>query len=143
MRTLTVLACVSAVVFAAGCATMSKGPSDEEQVAAVLKSWEETVLAKDLDAMLALHSDDFEHTGFDFEASGKDELRGFMEDAVDMGYFDGVEIAYEPDAIVVDGDTAEIYPIDFVNDEGAVVVTMKLKKEADAWLIADMEIQGL
>ena len=118
---------------------MSKGASDEEQIATLMKSWEETVLAKDLDAMLALHSDDFEHTGFDYEVSGKDELRGFMEDAVDMGYFDGVEIAYEPDAIVIDGATAEVYPIDFVNDEGAVVVTMKLKKVAAAWLIADIE----
>ena len=143
MKTKAVLTCVLAVVVAAGCATMSKGPSDEEQIASLLKTWEEKVLAKDIDALLALHSDDFAHSGFDFEAADKGEFRGFLEDAVDMGYFDGVEIAYEPDAIVVDGNTAEVYPIDFVNNEGAVVVTMKLKKVAAAWLIADMEIQGL
>jgi len=122
---------------------MSKGPSDEEQVAALLKTWEEEILTKDLDGILALHSDDFAHSGFDYDVTDKEGLRGFLEDAVDMGYFDGVEIAYEPDAIVVDGNTAEVYPIDFVNNEGAVVVSMKLKKVATAWLIADMEIQGL
>ena len=36
MKTKAVLTCVLAVVVAAGCATMSKGPSDEEQIASLV-----------------------------------------------------------------------------------------------------------
>ena len=73
----------------------------------------------------------------------KDGLIEFMKFGKDEGYFDGVEVSMEDAEIEIDGATATVYPIDFVNDMGAVTVELKVQKEKDGWLITDMDIEGL
>ncbi len=127
----------------AGCATGSGGASDAEKIDALLNAYKAAALAADIDAIMALVSENFVHDGYEYQAEGKDELQEFMEEAVDMGYFENVEISYEYTETTIEGDAAEVYPIDFANDQGSVTITLLLTKEKGNWLITDMEIEGL
>jgi len=135
-------ACVVALV--GGCATYGGGgASDEECIDTVLKAWEASILEVNVDKMMAIFSEDFSHDGYDYPAADKEALGEFIADGVEQGYFDGVEITFGDADIVIDGDTATVYPIDYVNDLGAVTVELVLKKEKAGWLISDMTIEGL
>jgi ketosteroid isomerase-like protein len=146
MRKTTIVCSVVAtlaLVLAVGCATGGKGPSDEELISALLTTWEAGIMEKNVDKLLTTFSDDFSHSGMDFSADGKEELQQFVEDSIAMGYLDGVDISYDPSAIVVEGDTATIYPLYYSNTQGDVTVSMTAKKSAGAWLLTDMAIEGL
>ena len=146
MRLAKGIYCLTVVlaVALAGCATSGGGMSDAEQIDAVLKAWEAAAMAADVDAMMATNSEAFSHDGYDFVAEDKEELREFIEEGIDMGYFEDVEVSFEDAETEMEDDgTAVVYPIDFVNSQGAVTLTVVLTKEKAGWLITDMEIEGL
>ena len=143
LRTLQGVVGVLVVVLAFGCATGGKGPSDEELIGALMATWEAAIMEKNVDKMLTTFSDDYSHSGMDYSASGKDELRAFAEDSIAMGYLDGVDISYDPTAIRVEGETATIYPVYYSNTQGDVTVSFTAKKTAGTWLLTDMAIEGL
>lgn len=146
MNKSTVLQCVVVtlvVALAMGCATGVKGPSDEELVTGALATWEAGIMEEDMDKILSTYSDDFSHSGMDYDAADKDALRGFIEDSIEIGYFEDVEISYDASGIQIEGDTAVVYPIDYSIVEGTVTIGLTLKKEKGGWLVTDMEIEGL
>ncbi|NIA13744.1 MAG: hypothetical protein GWP08_06650 [Nitrospiraceae bacterium] len=146
MKKSTVLQGVVGVVIAmmaVGCATCGGGASDEEQIQALLAKWEQACVAADMDQLMATISDDFAHKGYEYEAADKEELAAFIEYSIDEGYLDGVEISFEDADVEIDGDTATIYPIDFLNDVGAATVELVAKKEKGGWIFVDMIIEGI
>ena len=58
---------VLAVVLLCGCATLAKGPSDEELIKSALGVWTAGIKAKDIDKVMSVHSEKFESS----EATGK------------------------------------------------------------------------
>lgn len=131
--------CVGIVALLAGCATGGKGPSDEEQIMAALEVWAAAQVAEDIDAMMVLFSDDFSTN----DIADKDGLREFMEQAIDMGYFEGVEVSLADVEIEIDGDTATVYPIEWMSDAAELTMETTVKKEADGWKCVDLVIEGL
>ncbi len=128
-----------------GCATnySGKGPSDEDSIAALLKSWEAGILAADADKILATYSEKFAHTGYDYSAPNKAALREFLLGGIDEGNFDDVELDFEYAETEIEGGEATIFPIDYTIAEGSISIELTAKKEDGAWLITDMEIEGL
>ena len=103
----------------------------------------EVLKAEDLDAIMAMISDDFEFS----EVGGKEELRDFLQSAFDMGYIemyaDETEIKTDKTEIEVEGDKATVYPIDVEGSWGSVTVEIEAKREGDAWRIVDLYIEGI
>ncbi len=134
-----------ALVLTVGCATTysSKGPSDDESIAALLKSWESGVLAADTDKILATYSDKFAHTGYDYSAPDKAALREFLLGGIEEGTFDDVELDFEYAETEIDGGVATVFPIEYTIAEGTVSIELTAKKEEGSWLFTDMEIEGL
>ncbi len=128
-----------AMALIAGCAGGGGGASDEDQIAAVVASWQASMIAQDVDKMLATFSEKFSN----YEMSDKEALREFAEGAIDMGYLDDAEFWMDDAETEIEGTTATIYPIDFAGAAGEVTFELVLTKEASGWLITGMEIEGL
>jgi len=131
------------LALALGCATGTKGLSDAEQIDALLGAWEQGILDVDIDKLMTLYSDEFSHDGYDYEAEGKEELREFVDYAIDEGNFNDVEISFDGADTEIEGDTAVVYPIDYSTTAGAVTIELTLTKEKGGWLVTDMGIEGL
>ena len=135
----TGMACVMIAVLAGGCAMSGGGPSDEEAVAAAYGAWKTALLAQDVEAMLAVISPNFSH----YEFGDKDGLKGFIEEAIDMGYLEDGEISDDDAETTIEEGKATIYPIDFSGAAGDVTIELTIAKEADGWLVTGMDIEGL
>ena len=94
------------MALALGCATGTKGLSDAEQIAALLGAWQQGILDQDVDKLMTLHSEDFSHDGYDYEAVGKEALREFVDYSVDEGNFNDVEISFDGADTEIEGDAA-------------------------------------
>ena len=128
---------------ALGCAHMGGGPSDSELVNEMLTTWTEASKAKDIDKAMSVISEDFEHDGYDYQAEGKEAMRAFMEDSIAMGNFDDLEISFEPEAITIDADTAQVPDIEWNCAPGTAVIGLTLKKVNGAWRIVDASVEEM
>ena len=128
---------------ALGCARMSGGPSDSDLINETLTTWMEASKAKDIEKAMSVISENFEHDGYDYQAEGKEDMRAFMEDAIAMGNFDGLEISYDPEAITIDADTAQAPDIEWSCTPGMAIIGLTLKKENGAWRIVDASVEEM
>ncbi len=134
---------MAAILVTNGCATMGSGASDDELIGALLGQWEEAVLAADADRLLATHSENFAHDGYDYDAEDKAGLREYIEGSIDQGGFEDVELNMEDLEVAIEGGVATVYPIDYTVAEGTITIELILTKEKAGWLITDMHIEGL
>ena len=121
------------VVMAGGCATMQKGPSDEEMIRSTLEAKWAAMKAEDIDKTMAAYSEDF--TGQN--GATKSEVRQFFMDAIDQGYMEELETDSEAMEIAVDGDTATAGPVTYSVSAGSGTVDYELRKENGEWKIVD------
>jgi ketosteroid isomerase-like protein len=127
----TLVATVLAVLVC-GCAIFGKGPTDEELIASRIEGMKAAFLAKDLDKIMDGYSEDYEGE----MAGSKEEMREFIEGAMDQGMLDDVEVDTTDAETKIDGDTATVEPVELSTDMGSLVIGYELKKEADgAWRI--------
>jgi len=119
-----------------GCASLGQGPSDEELIGRMLDTWKAAAEAQDLDAQMALFSENFEG-----EQGGKDELKEFMLEAKDMGYLDDMKVIVDDVELKIDGTTATAYPLMIETAMGGATVGLELTKEAGGWMITGMEME--
>ena len=146
MRHTGILAITLATVMllaAFGCSTTSSGPSDTELIGAALTTWKEASVAKDVDKIMSVISEDFKHEGYDYRAKGKEDMRAFIEDAVSAGNFGDLEISYDPQAITIDADTAQVPGIEWSCTPGTAILGLTLKKENGAWRIIDVSVREM
>jgi len=84
-------------------------------------------LAGDVDALLALYSEDWR----DHHGSTKEELIIDYEGMREKGGHKGLEVNLSEIEAVVDGDMATVTPVTLSSPEGSINYTHKLKREAD------------
>ena len=77
------LLAVTAALVAGGCAIV--GGSDGDQIAALLGEWNEAILAKDSDRLMATYSENFAHDGYEYDAVDKAGVREYIEDSIARG----------------------------------------------------------
>ena len=114
-----------------GCAGAAKGPSDEELIKATLGKWQEALVAKNIDNIVACYSDEFK----DGDGRGKPELKGFISEAISAGYLDGIKVSMEGTTTKIDGDKATVTPIGLSGNAGGMSLTLTLGKANGQWLI--------
>jgi len=131
--------CVLAVLLVAGCATGGKGPTDEEQIMNNLLAAKAALLEKDTDAIRALMSDDWYHP----EVGGPDEAMDLLQQGIDMGMVDDVEIDLEDAEVTVEGDEATIYPIVVSVPMGSATLEFECVKEDGKWLAIGGNAEGI
>ena len=133
-RLATVLAATLVVALVCGCATMGKGPSDEELITQTLDGYAAGLVAQDIDKLMAAYSDDFETE----EGLGKEDLREFLAGAIDQGYLEDVEVDADDCEIKIDGAKATAGPVVYSSAMGSITVEYTMKKEADGvWRIVE------
>ena len=119
-----------------GCATTTKGPTDEELIMTGTQECLAAAKAQDIDGLIAHYSDDF----YNYELGDKKGMKAFLEEAKSMGYLDGLEIDLEKAQTVIDGDTATVSPVIINGVFGTATIGFNLIKEGADWQITDMEI---
>src|SRR3990172_5082088 len=113
MRKIVTLAmsCVLAAVLFGGCATSgeksAKGNSDKDVIASGLSAWKAGLMEKNLDKLMALHSEGYK----DAEGRTKSDLKGFIADAIGQGYLDSLKVDTESATVTVNGTDATAGPV--------------------------------
>ena len=115
---------------------MGGGPSDEEQIGAMLAEWKAAFAAQDIDAIMEHYSEDYSGS----RAENKQQIGEFIEGAISQGYVDDLEVDVENAEVAVDGDTATATPVTFSGSFGEMGLTVDLRKEPDGhWRIVGGE----
>jgi ketosteroid isomerase-like protein len=101
------------------------GPTDEELINTTMNSWKQAIIDNDVDAILAGYSEDFSSE----RVEGKDQMREFMEGAIDQGWLENIDINLEIAQLTITDDTAEFAPVEIIGDNGEMELNFTLKKE--------------
>jgi uncharacterized protein YndB with AHSA1/START domain/ketosteroid isomerase-like protein len=105
---------------------------DREAVEAAVVGFLSTVEARDTDAVVAAHSNDYA------DAAGNDKAsrRGYFESLFAMGVLEGAKLETADMEIALDRDVATAAPVRYVTRAGTAIYEYKLKKESDGvWRI--------
>jgi ketosteroid isomerase-like protein len=128
---------VVALSLVLGCQTAPKGPTDEELIAGVVSGWQEALTAKDMDALMALYSENYVGQ----QGEDKAGVRTFLEQAAAMGYLDGMEVDASGAETVIEEGTATVGPVVLSGAMGSMNMKLEFAKEEDGWLIVSGEQQ--
>jgi len=126
---------VCAVVLVAGCATTPP----EDLIKAQVAAFKNGIVAQNIDAIMAPFSEAFEHYEWGDKAGAKD----FMNQAIDMGYLEGVEVNIDDAKVTVEGDKATVEPIEISGSFGSVTVQLSFTKEEGGWMITGLDAEGI
>ncbi len=127
------------VAVAAGCATGAKKPTDTELIQGTVDAFKTALLAKDLDKVMPMISENFN----DPEIGNKAGMRDFLQRAIDAGYLNDAEMDFKSAQIKIEGDTATDYPVTVSSSSGSATIGFTLKKEKAGWLITQMAVEGV
>lgn len=111
----------------------------DTQVMQAIAQWAEGVKSQKIDQMMAPFSDSFKH----YEYGDKSGVREFLQQAVDMGYLEAIQVGTEEAEIEISGDEATVYPVKLNGSFGQATIEFTLKNEAGAWRIVGMDISGV
>ena len=122
-----------------GEAAPAAGGSPEDQAKAAVQAFAAKGAEGDIDGMLALFSDDFEH----YEYGDKEGLKEFLSEAADMGYLEEMEVILDDAEFEVDGDTLTVYPVELEGLFGSLTFEYIFKNEGGTWKIVEFDASGL
>lgn len=126
---------------AAAPAEAAAAPAADPKAAckAVIEQFAAAAAKEDMDGMMAVFSDSFEH----YQYGDKAGVKEFLQQSADMGYLEGIEFSMEDAEFEVDGETISVYPVDVEGSFGSITFEYVLKKEGDAWKIVEFDASGL
>ena len=122
--------CLLALTLVVGCATAAKGASDQEQIKAQMGKWKDALQAKNLDAFMAVHSDNYAADGRD-----KAGLKDFVGGAINDGMLNDAAIDVESATVTVNGDKAVVTPVKLEGQMGLMTLYIEMAKENGQWLV--------
>lgn len=136
MNVLGMVVVLGMVALLAGCAT---GAKPESLVQKQVEQFKAMMLAQNIDGLVALFSDKFEH----YEWGNKAGAADFMKNAKEMGYLDGLEVDISRAAKTAEGPKFKVYPIEISGSFGSTTVELIFAKEGDAWKIIGLDASNL
>ncbi|MCC6699028.1 MAG: hypothetical protein IT365_25620 [Candidatus Hydrogenedentes bacterium] len=135
---LTICVALVASVFAGGCATGAKGPSNEELISATMNNWKAGMETKDLAKIGLTVSEEFNHYEYGNKAQMLSAVDGMFKD----GTLSGAKVSLETAETKIEGDAATVYPVEMSFASGSVTIEFNLKKEADGqWRAIGMTVE--
>ena len=138
--TVIVLTALFVGVVVAGCATTGRqAQTPEEAIQAGLEDWQTAMKNQDIEGIMALFSEQFEH----FDWRDKAGARRFIQEAMDIGYLDDVVINLDSAAIKVDGGMASVYPVEISGAFGTLSMELFLTLENGNWLLTGLDAPGM
>lgn len=108
-------------------------------VMAGIQQWMDSLKKQDIDGMMKMVSDKFEH----YEFGDKDGLRDFLQQAMDMGYLDGVDVDASDVEVEIEGNEATVYPIEVIGAFGSITLEFIATKEGSEWKVTGMDAAGI
>ena len=124
----------------AGCATTGGGGEDPtEAIASQVDSYAKAMQSQDIDAIMKHFSEDFEH----YEWGDKEGAQDFLQETIDMGYLEDLEVETGDMEIEVEGTEATVYPAELSGDFGTVSLELTYAKGAKGWSIIGLETSGM
>lgn len=114
--------------------------SPEEGIKKLMDGLKAALEGEDIDALLALFSEDFSHP----QVGGKEEARFMLNMGLESGYAEGGEV-YLDDAEIekLDDGTYSVYPIDLTAYAGSVSVELIVIEEGDGFAIYTLDVEGI
>ena len=140
MKQLSVLmiAGLCGALMMAGCAT--GGSADPSAaIAKQVKGFVGALKAEDLDAVMALVSENFKH----YEYQNKAGLKDFLSQAIDMGYLEDVESDIEGMEVKMEGVKGTAYPVELSGAFGTATLELEFTQEDAGWMITGMDVSGV
>ncbi len=128
--------CMSLVIL--GCQTAKKA-NPEELITAQVNKAMEALKAKNIDGVLEIYSEKFEH----YEWTDKAGFREFLQQSSDAGYLDDLEIDLSKMQIKIEGNTGTVYPIEIKGSFGSTTVELVFTNEEGKWLVTGMDATGI
>ena len=128
----------------AGCASTSgssiSAGNAEGEIGAVLNEWKAAFEKGDVDAMMAVFSDDFKH----YEWDDKEGMTRFLKDAKSEGELNNGEVDLQSVEYSRNKNGSwNAYPIDIEASFGSTTMEATLKKEGVAWKIIHIDVTGI
>jgi hypothetical protein len=102
-----------------------------------MADWSAALIAHDMDKLMETYSESYTNT----QGGDKASVREFISGVIDQGYLDNVKVNLEDAEIEIEGEKADVGPVDVISDSGTYVLDYELKKEKKAWLIVFSEMQ--
>lgn len=110
-----------------------------KQVEAMVNAWVAAAKAQDIEAMMAPFADKF----YNSQLGDKAGARAFLQNAMDMGYLDGVEVSMEDAEVEIEDGKASMYPIDVDGAFGSITIEFIAEQVDGAWKLVGMDISGI
>ena len=126
-----VTAAIAVLAVIASCASAPKGPTDEELIAQLVTTWEQAIVAKDMDAAMAIHSENFSSA----EAADKAAWRSYLDWISASGYLDGATVDSSGSQTTITEGKATVGPLVLSTAAGVFNIELSLAKEEGGWLI--------
>ena len=107
-------------------------PSDGELINLTMVQWKRALVAKDVDKMMEVYSEDFASG----DGNGKEAVRELVEWAIDEGYLNGIEVDLEEAEMEIEDEEATFDPVELKvvsGDRQSYGYT--LRKENEDWRI--------
>jgi len=138
------LLAVALVIGAAGCATTGgggaaqapAGPTDEEMIQKMMIDVMAALTAKDVDTMVSYYADDFTSDNGDKAATV-----AFLQGAKDQGFLDGIVVKTDAMTIAIEGETAQVGPVNLEGAFGALALNFGLAKRDGKWVVVSQATQ--
>lgn len=137
------LLAVALALGAVGCASTGgggaaapAGPTDEEMIQKMMIDVMAALTAKDVDTMVSYYADDFTS-----DNGGKAETQAFLQGAKDQGFLEGIVVKTDAMTITVDGDTANVGPVNLEGAFGALALNFGLAKRDGKWVVVSQQTQ--
>lgn len=120
-------------------AAATEDASPEAAIRTQLEAIAKAMKDGDAEALIAAHSDDFDHP----QVGGKEELAGYINQGVDMGYLEDVEMDLSEVEFEKDGEEIVAYPIDLSSSMGSVTIEWVFRNEGGVWRIIGGDASGI
>ncbi len=135
MNVLGMVVVLGAMALLAGCATVKPADLVQKQV----EQFKAMLLVQNVDGLMGLFSDKFEH----YEWGNKAGAQDFMKNAKDMGYMDGLEVDITKATKTAEGDKFKVYPVEVSGSFGSTTLELIFAKDGDAWKIVGLDASNL
>jgi ketosteroid isomerase-like protein len=117
-----------------GCVTVEKASADRPAVVKLLGQWKDAFASKNMDAIMALYSENFK-TGDRNKAAEAKAIKGELDD----GLVDNAVITVDNATITIQVNKADVSPITFSGRTGSATMRLTLAKEQGRWLVIGMD----
>ena len=108
-----------------------KKANPKQDIKNALVKLQDAYVKQDIDAIMAVYSEDFSGE----QGAGKAQVEEFLIGIKDQGYLADTEVVLDNVVIEVDGDTATAIPVTYSGGWGQVDYKTTFKKEGSTWKI--------